>query len=880
MSAAAPWSVKGIDPKAREIAKDLARRSGLTLGDWLNQRILDESGGDDAAPASPIASDELEHLRDILGRLSEQVDTAERRSTLAISGIDQRVFAVLSRLETAERDQVAVAARFEGALEDVKADQAKTAERLAKAEENAAHPRSIEALRALEAALGKVASHLYDSETRTRETLSEVKADLGTLNARVNQLDQADLGPSQVMIDGVVSRIVQRLEEAEARTSGAIQGLETSAAEFDARLKAAEARGEGPEQRLEQLAADLTRNFETVRTELAESLETAADQRFIAMEQSVGRMTEQMQVSERRSTQAMERMGKEVLKVAQALGHRMEGVEARGAQALNRVSGDVSRIADVMEGRLRKADQIQAESLERLGSEIARITERLAERISSAERRSAQAIDDVGEQVSRVTERLTQRSERTSTELSERIRQSEERTAKLLDEAREKIDQRLSGTEKRITEQVSQPPPAPAPPPQSDFSSLFADSDLPPGPFGQAATHQNAFGPGPSARRGDAPAGFVPPVETLTPEPEESSPFDADDFDAAQMFDAFADEAADAHEPEVAKPGEPSAEQDAVAAAPAAPVSTKELIAQARAAARAAAEGGEPPAKGGLFSGLGLGGKKTKKASSRLRTGLKVSAAAAAISVSAAGLVLYSAQRVGEPRKPTASQESLQIAAPLPGASPATPQIALALAPQIQAPGGPTSVAASTLYADAVKRIEAKDRSGVDVLKQAANLGYAPAQFYLAKLYEGGEAGLTKDVAQARNWTERAAENGDRKAMHNLALYYFEGTGGPKNTTLAAQWFRRASDLGLVDSQYNLARLYEGGFGVSQNPAEAYKWYVIAARAGDGESKASAEKLKRLLSPQAQKTAERAALAFQPDTSGAVVASAGGSAGG
>ena len=43
MSAAAPWSVKGIDPRAREIAKDLARRSGLTLGDWLNRVIMEDS---------------------------------------------------------------------------------------------------------------------------------------------------------------------------------------------------------------------------------------------------------------------------------------------------------------------------------------------------------------------------------------------------------------------------------------------------------------------------------------------------------------------------------------------------------------------------------------------------------------------------------------------------------------------------------------------------------------------------------------------------------------------------------------------------------------------------------------------------------------------
>ena len=41
MSAAAPWSVKGIDPKAREVAKDLARRSGMTLGEWLNSMIME-----------------------------------------------------------------------------------------------------------------------------------------------------------------------------------------------------------------------------------------------------------------------------------------------------------------------------------------------------------------------------------------------------------------------------------------------------------------------------------------------------------------------------------------------------------------------------------------------------------------------------------------------------------------------------------------------------------------------------------------------------------------------------------------------------------------------------------------------------------------------
>ena len=50
MTSGAPWSVKGIDPKAREIAKDLARRSGMTLGEWLNRMIVEG----DAVPEAPL----------------------------------------------------------------------------------------------------------------------------------------------------------------------------------------------------------------------------------------------------------------------------------------------------------------------------------------------------------------------------------------------------------------------------------------------------------------------------------------------------------------------------------------------------------------------------------------------------------------------------------------------------------------------------------------------------------------------------------------------------------------------------------------------------------------------------------------------------------
>lgn len=874
MSAAAPWSVKGIDPRAREIAKDLARRSGLTLGDWLNRVIMEDSAESrDADEAPPFAAEELAKLRAALDSLGDKVDSAERRSTLAISGIDQRVLGLLSRLENAEREQVAVAARFEGALDEVKGAQARTDKRMVRIEEAVSQPRAVEALRALEGALGKVAHHLYETETRTRESLSQMRAEMVGLTDQVNRLGESEMGASQVMIDGVVTRIVQRLEEAEARTSGAVKDLEAMVGELDERLKATEARGEAPE--LEQLAQDLTRRFETAREDLTEKLEQTAGARFEAVERSMRDMGGQVAAAEQRSTQAMERMGREVLRVADALGKRMEGVETRSAEAIEQVGGEVARIADVMESRMRRSDQAQAESLERLGAEITRITERLAERVGSAERRSAQAIDDVGEQVSRITDRLNQRHERASADLAERIRQSEERTARLLEEAREKIDQRLATTERRITEQVAQQPAAQPPPPQ-EHGALFAEPDLPPGPFGQETR------PPSYARRGNAPAGFVPPAETLPPEPERS-PFEGDDFDAASMFDAFEAEAFDASASENEPAVEPGLEDpepapadseldaplfDAPGAAPA-KASTRELIEQARAAARAAAQR-ETEGKGvGLFSGLGSR-KKSRTPGSKLRAGVMLSAAAAALSVTTAGLTLYSAQRVPHHRRAAGAEPILASTAIPAVAEPEAGgiQVAMALAPHMDS-AEPAAVGVDLvgLYTDAVRRIETRDSSGLADLRKAANLGYAPAQFYLAKLFEAGDLGLPKDPVEARMWTERAAENGERKAMHNLALYYFEGTGGPKNLTAAAQWFRRAADLGLVDSQYNLAKLYEGGFGVGANPAEAYKWYLIAARSGDAESRTAAERIKAQLSADAQAAAGRAAAVFRPVSS-------------
>ncbi len=938
MTAGAPWSVKGIDPKAREIAKDLARRSGMTLGEWLNQMIVEGgeageaanqpiegpapfefTGGDFDPPTEPIViatprtdapsrfeisshpADEVGRVAQALAQLTERIEAAEQRSTLAISGIDQSVRGALSKLDGAQREQNAVAARFEGLADDIAAEQARQADRLRRMETESSGPRSAEALRALEGALGKVAGHLYEGESRTREAIAAVEARVAQAESVVAEasIGQPPAIDTATLVEAVSGRIDERLAAAETRTTEAIRDLGASFVKLDSRLRYVEG-GAGPGARLEALAGELTKKMDAARQEMAAQLRQSAEGRFDRMENRLTEMSGHVQLAEQRSAQAIERMGREVAGMAETLSRRVQSVEHQGADAIQKVGGEVARIAATVEERLNRADSVQGQALEKLGGEIARITERLAERIANSERRGAQAIDEVGEQVARVTERISQRQERTASDLAERIRLSEERTARLLDEAREKIDLSLNASHRRLSEQVAQSPTQTAPAP---IASKPAAAPSAPSTAQPSAGYADPFADDPFPVRGGAipEETFAPPAfptETVaspgfgdTPaydagefpvdEPEQPA-FSDEDFEAAASFETL-HEAGEADVAPEAEPLSPNGDFEPSGR----PLSTREVIEQARAAARANFQTDAKSAK--PKKGMSLfGARKSKKASPALTKALTttaVLAVVAAMSIALIGLLGSSGLLPSGGKLPERVMNALQIQkqdeVPVMTAEADTtpkPRMAVAIAPTTAplpttdsqadlpppaAAAAAASVTALDLYNQAVKLIEVKDTAGLPPLRKAASMGYAPAQFYLAKLYENGEVGLKKDPAEARRWTEKAAQGGDKKAMHNLAYDYFEGLGGPRNLTTAADWFRRAADQGVTDSQYNLGQLYEQGLGVPQNGAEAYKWYLIAAKAGDPESKSAADRVKKTLTADQRTVAERSAQGFR-----------------
>lgn len=157
MSGAQSWSVKGIDPKVREAAREAAARQGMSLGEYLSLALQGGQGGGahaqqqqaqpQHAPAPPartprraltdvprdVDSDDDWQVGSGVGfttrtsdpaRIAQRIDSIERRTQLAVTGldravstIDRSVLGLAARIEDAEAAATEAAERITDALE-------------------------------------------------------------------------------------------------------------------------------------------------------------------------------------------------------------------------------------------------------------------------------------------------------------------------------------------------------------------------------------------------------------------------------------------------------------------------------------------------------------------------------------------------------------------------------------------------------------------------------------------------------------------------------------------------------------------------------------------------------------------------------------------
>jgi uncharacterized protein len=165
----------------------------------------------------------------------------------------------------------------------------------------------------------------------------------------------------------------------------------------------------------------------------------------------------------------------------------------------------------------------------------------------------------------------------------------------------------------------------------------------------------------------------------------------------------------------------------------------------------------------------------------------------------------------------------------------------------------------SALYNIAVMRIKDEVNrpsmgSATKALTRSAELGFAPAQFMLANLFETG-LGIgekNKSLSKATTWYLEAAKQGHPDACLAMGTAYFLGRGTRLDYAEALRWYTKAAEFGDVAAQYLVASMYENANGVEKNLETALMWYVAAARQGDVAAREKSKYITEIIAKERQ----------------------------
>lgn len=124
---------------------------------------------------------------------------------------------------------------------------------------------------------------------------------------------------------------------------------------------------------------------------------------------------------------------------------------------------------------------------------------------------------------------------------------------------------------------------------------------------------------------------------------------------------------------------------------------------------------------------------------------------------------------------------------------------------------------------------------GVELTKQAAQMGHPEAQTNLSYFYSDGRH-IEKDFHRAAYWIEQAASSGDIPAMARMAEMLEIGIGFEQNFERAVKWRKKAAQKGHLDSLFALGRLSFYGEGMLAVPETARRYFAQAAELGHAES--------------------------------------------
>lgn len=474
MSHYGSWSVKGVDDRARAVAKEKARLKGVTLGDYINNLLLD--GHSEAGPrdlyGSPYPAYPPHHApaghQSALDTLAQRIEAVEARSTLAITGIDQSVLGMLARLEGSENSSAAMAAEVEAMVDDLRETHEALQLKVGSLEADDTAHKSLEAMKALEDALGKLASHVYEESRLSQDETSAVK---GRVEAGFNELTDRVEG-IEIKVESTLSDAAQRVEkaveQAELRAEGTSRHLSERFSAIESAVTSKLAKVEDVDRRVNAIEGDVSgalTSMESTLTRIQDRLnraEMTTDTALKALEQTFANLDERIDhVAELASPERADALRQQFeerfdtlaadlrASVEQSRQQLANEIERAAAGANPELMGELATRVSALE------TQDPTAMIDGLGDQISSLSDTLDERIVESERRSAAAIEQVGDQVASAIKHVQARQEQGQKALEEKVEAVEQRQTARLSDALANVSDRLAEMQTQTNTAVS-----------------------------------------------------------------------------------------------------------------------------------------------------------------------------------------------------------------------------------------------------------------------------------------------------------------------------------------------------------------------------------------------------------------------------------------
>ncbi len=511
-----PWSVKGIDPKARELARERAQRQGVTLGQYLNSLLLEADSAPVADislgaalphPASVSDDHDLRRMSQEIDQLAQRLEASTSRSARAVAGIDKSILGLMGKVDSSGKAQLQALERVTRALGEIESTQSALRMRIDTLESSTNRSPTLDALKTLEASLARlsdtVQSRAQDQDAFRAlfdDKVNQVASKVDDVARSVDTAVSNAIRTNAAGIAGRVDQIEEKMQTVERRIEAGINKITDAATRFEQfESKAERAVGDTTYRMERALETTLDRSRAMSKEVLSrvDGMEEKNREAVASLSDAVNRITERLGRAERKSDTAvgvLERAINDIDERVHKTSHLAEDfaqLQSTFQKRLDSLAEDLSRPihavrADVerrfeeiartnnpekierlertirqLQEQIQDAESRQADAVEAMSSQVDRLSRAVDERLRSVEARGDQrSIDDVRREMAKLSDTI---EARLNTTVDDKLQALEKRSAGAIDSVgeqvalvAERLQQRQDESVRRLSDRIAE----------------------------------------------------------------------------------------------------------------------------------------------------------------------------------------------------------------------------------------------------------------------------------------------------------------------------------------------------------------------------------------------------------------------------------------